>query len=1025
MSISEGPVTAFDVEQKYSRYAFPLIIPFIKALNIGSDKANLKEKCLLDSFESLLKYLVYLLVAVYRFKKMNEPRIEQELSKLNRPSLGMYAGLLRELLKIFKKEQNYFSRELSAFYEEKCDGSVLGQRKVLLDIIGQSKTGKQKSYKDLIDVLISFRNRYSHAPADADTEVMDDHAHRGIKALAFCIDTLLTQVRSIAELSLCQALAVHRTPDGEVYDIQLWNGFMPKKDKRCFPAQLQPGHCFIELRESDKETLLVDLFPYIAVLPSEKYVSGQIYLLDGFTKSKVQYSSYQTGEKRSLTAEDTIFYAVQESLQHLDIPDDIYDLTKEPPKPSEEAIANYNKALVEIDEENTSTAISLLECAIDWSPGFEKAVVKKADLEKKMGNLQAAHETLDGFLSLWPNKVDIALEDAKLLLRMEKSKKAKERIKRILTLDPHNHDALNLMSLETYLPEEDEEMKLDEDKPSDVPLLYEVIAGCFCDSPKYIKRFIFLFVFLATGICAWLFCYYKDFIMTLTIISMGFMWGVVIWTTFRIRNLMEHSRPNFAAFLRTQTGSEPDTVFYDLVIPVFGGYPDNLKGFKRLCEGVKQNWIRLTFVSIGAALTSIMLFYITKYSTFDPIVDVAYSLFVFLFAFSGLLLTTYIYSFHRLLKQLSFQQIHFSLVQHPKLSIRYLSNLSRKVSYPQIFIYILATFTLYLGPFLANIAYVAALSVLLIVICYAYYHTIFLVRKVIIINKWRLISRFSVHFQEPFNRLISKAQKRDMERIEELIKIRDFIDSMDVWAEKKSVLLVISLLYITVLLLSTVGMSNAMTRHVMPRVSRYANKVADVSDKWNIFLKGLKPDIEPEIKVRVKDVDDTVVVCWGKTIEELTNPAYCLAGTTYEINSKNAISQRCDWSNSVHGAMNISLPFEKETHVIFLAYNKVYEAFMYMGGGKLSYDIEISLEEHDLLKEKRFIRFNTRELGYCAYLHLVREDDKVSVKRYVGKKSISLLSDAKTDKSIISYIEFLEEKLSEEPDSAFKVANEE
>jgi hypothetical protein len=373
-------------------------------------------------------------------------------------------------------------------------------------------------------------------------------------------------------------------------------------------------------------------------------------------------------------------------------------------------------------------------------------------------------------------------------------------------------------------------------------------------------------------------------------------------------------------------------------------------------------------------------------------VEVAFGALGFLVALHLAYLLTCVVAYHRFLRRLQSEKIYFSLVQHPKLSIRYLAHLGRRVSFPLLLVYTLTTFTLYLGPFLANEKYIAALSALLVFVCATYYGTIFLIRRLIIQNKWQLISQFSGHFDDPFQRLIERARSEDLKRLRELLEMRDFLDSLDVWAERKPVLAATSLFYVAVLLLATIGMSFAMTRHVMPRFSRAANLSVASSAERVVDLGAQPPGVSPALGIDVQDVDDTVLVLWGETAASMTNRERCRVGRSrgegVPGDGETPGFRRCDWANGRHGSLDLSIPLGEETHVLVVAYNKVYRGFFGMGGGKFSFGIHARSGGRSLVRVRRFVRINTPEIGYAAYIVIRRENDRLSARVLEGKEAV-------------------------------------
>ena len=126
--------------------------------------------------------------------------------------------------------------------------------------------------------------------------------------------------------------------------------------------------------------------------------------------------------------------------------------------------------------------------------------------------------------------------------------------------------------------------------------------------------------------------------------------------------------------------------------------------------------------------------------------------------------------------------------------------------------------------------------------------------------------------------------------------------------------------------------------------------------------------------------------------------------------------QRCDWFSGLHGALDFEIPFKDEKHILLVGYNKVFHGFLWMGGGKFSYDVTVSQNERILYGDRSFVRFNTREIAYTAYLKIKREE---------GELKMSVDQDISSANSrVVEFTNWLNEQLNQEKDAAAEVLGE-
>ncbi len=1001
------------IETSYGKYAQPLTAAFLRVFKVNESDFGMREKRLVDTFEVILKYITTMMICQYKKDGIDNPRISEQILKLSRPSLGMYSGLLRDLVKLFKTRPHNpepIRQMIDLFHVEKKQVAkklapeTFELLKQLSSEIDYPTPGNARTYKQLVDVLVTYRNKaLGHAASSSRKELQNR-----LPLLSHLVNELMQAVAPAAQIDLIQLLKDDRpanfSKNDTQYNILIWNGLTPPYNKRISDIEtLQWDHLYLNLSTVDSQNFL-DIFP-LCLACEVQIGQKDLYFLNEATKSKFEYISYGTGNKLSITSAHTLFASVKQAFDGLIVPtgdEDVLGYTPELFEVTEESVTLYNKALLSIEDENFDIAIYFLEQAVEKSPNFHEAVKKLAELQMIEGLMKDAHQTFENFLVLNPRDLTTLVMDGHILLDLNRVDQASSRLNEIEQIDPDFGESQTLKDAIEQKQDLLEEKPGDSKAPDEDRLilpyeqLCQFLPGTLKTFPRAACTF---FVFILTIAATVLFFTFNDVIMAMTMISMGILLGSVIWATFRVRNLLKNSRRNFCAFLRPKNKQESSEIIYrNLVEPVF-----------------RTNMTATIALTTLAVFTTWLFSIITSYAPESFIVDAGYAIFCFLLSLTTLYLLYCIISYHLLLNKLKTYRIHFSLVQHPKLSIRYLSFLSRKLTEPLLWIYVVAAFTMYIGPFLFNIVAIMVFSLVMVMICFLYYNTIFLVRGIIVQNKWHLLSQFSVHFHEPFYEIIIKAKKESMDRLTELTHMKNFIDKIDVWAESKKVLISTSIFFLLILLFSTIIMSNAMTRNIMPKISRYANSV---SDEHNEFTLPIKTDSSlSRISIQVKNVDDTVIAIWADSKEQLIQ----LQTHSGQEHKQVRIKQNqkfptgvafCDWQNGIHGELDLKIPFEgQEKQILLLAYNKVYHGFWGLGGGKLSYDLRVNLDTTNIFTRTTFVRMNTRELGYCALITLKIDkfSQKIDIKSDGGQKL--------DDTDINDYVKKIVANLDKEPDA--------
>ena len=973
-----------DLENIIAGYPQPIIATFTKFDNtrLSESRIDLIEKVLIDAAESVLEHVSIFVIAKYLADKKYEPKIHKNIANLARPSTGKFSGLLRQIIDYYKGKHDSFMDKLITFYcEDEMDDETFDDLKKIAEAREMPLPDNARDFKQLFDIIATYRNSVAHGKFLS--TVSDEER---MQCFMRILMSLLKNIKFLAQLPLLEVQSVNKTPEGEKHGVRNWNRIIPKPGIEIIEPPLTPGHLYIILKEDDSAVEYIDLAPFYIVINNKIINQEDIYILSEFREKRIEYHSRPSDTSFPIKKEDPRFnklYALFDfhiGAEEAGVPEYLLGYLA---VIKEESKRDFNNAIVELEDGNVEIAIKFLEHAISESPGYVEARIKLAEIYDYIGQLDDASSILEDYTTMDPSNRQIILCSAKIFIKQKKMEKAKELLYPILEKDPNDTEALYLLE---SVEDEGEEIEKSLKPPEITRFLpYEIISVSIFIARKNSFLFWFLIILLLTIYESFIFYIHNDLIMASTMFAIGGLWITTIWAAFRIRKLLAESKSNFAAFIKLKSNESFNELFDGYLNNVFGKFPSPKRGIRNIISSIISNKIRFIMIGILSAVGTLWLFKITKYSPFSTYVDISYGIYGFFFFNSFLYIISIVIQFQKQLRELRVQQIHFSLAQHPKLSIRYLSHLSRKISYPLLAVYTLASLTLYMGPFLSNILFIFALSALLIVSIITYYGSIFLVRSVIIRNKWSLISRFSVHFDTPFNLLVNRAKYSDLKRITELVEIRDFIDSMDVWAEKRLILLSNSIIYLIVIIFATVILSNAMTRVVMPKISRNAN-ITILTDSLLIFP--WEKFNSNDLQIRVMDVDDAFFVGWGTSIKDLSNMVndICVKDSSLRNfgtpEGSNPGYRRCDWTQGNHGNFVEKLEFEDELHILAMAYNKVFTGLPLMGGGKLSYDFRVLLDSNPLFRNRRFIRFNTRELGYVTYLHLEKKEGKIIIRIY-------------------------------------------
>ena len=985
-------ISPAQVEERFLHYASPVVLPLWQASNASGGREQLER--LKDTFESVLRFAAFALLGAYRAEGHRAEKVEKALHKvLAEIADGKLMALLRELLAFFAGKEDGVAAEVAAFFHGELDDEQFHSVVELAELCRYNLPSNARETRNALDVLVEVRNKFFGHGATRAAEPTDDLAPEALDRkqgdrlathLPPLVLMLVERVRALAERPLVEVRSLEVTAQGRVAVVSVWNGLNAKSGREVVSADVSVGHLY--LKGSGPGGGLVDLFPFCIAAGCARCRTTQIGFLNEVKKGVFSYLFFQCGEHASVNVEHPLYETIRGALGEEGVAtagvEGIPPWLREKLKVAEESEREFHAARALLDDGDRQGAVRHLEHALATSPGYQEATRLLVEILQGLGRFEDADRACEGFLRLQPNHVEVLTQRVGVLRQLRRDDEAEglERRLRELAL----HDPAGPLAADA---------RKETGTPAGLP--YDLLGPLLRGKARWTRWAVAVLVVATSAVVASLFFAGRDPMMGVTVLAFGVLWLSVVFSTYRVHRLVAASEQNLAAFLATAEGESRNEWFARFVRVVFGDWPAASADRSGTMAVLRRNRTRVAIVTLLAVGATFWAFVIAKFSARGLALDVAYAALAFLMFLSFFYLCSCLVQYHRLLRELRFQRIHFSLVQHPKLSIRYLSYLSRKITYPMLWVYLMFSVVLYLGPFLSNMSCIFAFTGFLVFVLYIYYSTIFLIRGVIIRNKWRLISEFSVHFHGPFGQLVRRAHAADMQRLKELLEIRDFLDSIDVWAERRRVLLATSLMYIVVIAVGTFGLSNAMTRFLVPRMAAALGGAASYEAAATVPAAG--PAV---LEIDVADVDDSVLVLWADSQQRLEAGSTCPPGdgepaTRAGARAAGAQCRRCDWGNGVHGAMKVRIPLDtEEVHVLIVAVNKVYHSPIGMGGGKLSYDIECRVGGRPVLEDRRFLRVNRFGLGYVATLELVRQGGGIAVAAKVGRNRVSPALDA-------------------------------
>jgi hypothetical protein len=309
-----------------TRYPHPLAATFIRAY-YEAPETVLAVDYLMNLFEVTLKYLTAIALAQYFRDGAADPKLNQKLLALQRPSLGHWQQWLRDILDLYEGQRRpLLVPELGEFYKRKSSGAIVPAYNVLREIVSSAPAGSPPSKRTVVstqeffDALGAFRNLRAHRPTrpgdlERAGEVLKTAWRELFQAMSFVADYRLIYVREV--------VVSHdpRQPNALRFGHRLTylTGDLPKALNTLQSLEGEPLHDreLYLLASSSEFRPLLSLHPFWIFRRSDTSMREEAFVLNLSNGSELEYISYQSGDRFNPT--EYVDY-MQSLLHHLKLP---------------------------------------------------------------------------------------------------------------------------------------------------------------------------------------------------------------------------------------------------------------------------------------------------------------------------------------------------------------------------------------------------------------------------------------------------------------------------------------------------------------------------------------------------------------------------------------------------------------------------------------------------------------------------------------------------------------------------------
>jgi predicted ATPase len=269
---------------------------------IDQRDAAAQHTLLLALFEAMLKYWAAAAAAQYTVLAGDDPTVRDALARLQHPSLGHWAGLLRSVLAWRRRQElsdsDFVFPELAALYSKAAPELLAGAA-----LVRQlQKSGVTRiSLRQLIDTLVEYRNDQAHGAGQSSTYYSDM-----VPPLQAALEEALVQVPALARrgLGFVESVSLER---GGAHTITLLRLMSDRPRLRPLREPLGPDTAPPEpqqlyLLDRSGLTGALPLHPLLVFLPVCAVCGeAQVGILNGLVNRAAEYLCYGCGHTNTLS----------------------------------------------------------------------------------------------------------------------------------------------------------------------------------------------------------------------------------------------------------------------------------------------------------------------------------------------------------------------------------------------------------------------------------------------------------------------------------------------------------------------------------------------------------------------------------------------------------------------------------------------------------------------------------------------------------------------------------------------------
>jgi tetratricopeptide (TPR) repeat protein len=255
-----------------------------------------KHDQLCDVFEASLKYLATVLVRAYLHDGAFEPRVNQRFENLNRPSLGHWNELIREILVAYEgRDHSPLISAARAMYLETTE--IPEEIKVASKAIRERLAGKQstprRGLKGFFDLLITYRNKFWKGHG-AKIDASEYQARTGF--LAPAMEALLGSLAFLVPYRLVYVKEVRYEQERYHCSCLLLAGINPEPTRLVFPWKIEARHLYLLFDGDDGEVdYALSLAPFLIYTRCTTCGQEGPFFLNEFKGKRIEFLSYSCG----------------------------------------------------------------------------------------------------------------------------------------------------------------------------------------------------------------------------------------------------------------------------------------------------------------------------------------------------------------------------------------------------------------------------------------------------------------------------------------------------------------------------------------------------------------------------------------------------------------------------------------------------------------------------------------------------------------------------------------------------------